>query len=100
MVCLGYMLGMKTSHLYRDYHQKPAKSANLPQGSVEFLRSEKLTPPRSILGNSDGEVRPGVVVARPGGVGWLVGVKKHRKLVGYTSTHNHGSENWVPPIIQ
>eukprot|EP00434_Breviolum_minutum_P007011 symbB.v1.2.006185.t2/scaffold367.1/size382069/18 len=41
----------------------------LVKGSVEFLRSEKLTPPRSILGNSDGEVRPGVVVARPGGVG-------------------------------
>ena len=30
----------------------------LVKGSVEFLRSEKLTPPRSILG-SDGEVRPG-----------------------------------------
>ena len=39
------------------------------QGSVEFLRSEKLTPPRSILG-SDGEVRPGVQQQHLGGVGW------------------------------
>ena len=49
----------------------------LVQGSVEFLRSEKLTPPRSILG-SDGEVRPGERSRvkrwlQHRRVGWLVG---------------------------
>ena len=92
MVCLGYMLGMKTSHLYGDYH-KPAKSASLPRAAWSFYvprNSRHRAPSWVLMGKFD---QAWWWQYLGGLVGWLVGW-----LVGGQKTQKY----WLvtlPPII-